>query len=106
MKSRMAKNTDIKIFLRTTAFGEIVRFLSGNRLLPYPDEIDPNIWRKSIRRNEAKQANGLSNTFEEGKGQDAAAHDGVQNGILLVDWYGPDDPEVSNVLFKIQIKQV
>lgn len=106
MVSRMTRNTDIRFFLRATTFGEIVRCLSGNRLLQYPDEIDPSLWRKSIRRDEAEQTNGSSNTFEKGEEQDMAAHQGVQSEIILVDWYGPDDPEVSNLLLNTHIKRV
>lgn len=34
--------------IRDTAFGHLVRFLSGHRLLKFPEESDPSIWTRFI----------------------------------------------------------
>lgn len=94
---------------RDTTFGHIVRFASNNRLLKYPDEIDPTLWKKSLQGQDASSsetANGSS--VEKASNSRGDALDGTNLGssdpahipeggrdIYLVDWYGPDDPEVS-----------
>lgn len=34
--------------IRDTAFGQLVRLVSGNKLFQYPEEIDPSIWTRFI----------------------------------------------------------
>ena len=92
--------------VHSTIFGQLLRMLSGNTIFQYPDEIDPSLWKKAIQHDttstaspprqqpeaypkETDSGNNLSQSFvlEE-------AH-GVQDDSLVVDWYGPDDPEAS-----------
>lgn len=93
---------------RDTAFGQIVRFLSGNKLFRYPDEIDPSLWEKSLSRGSPStsspsqdHADADSSTKEsDTQGLDSrrlSANHAVEDGqnVCLVDWYGPDDLEVS-----------
>ncbi|UKZ53521.1 hypothetical protein TrVGV298_007313 [Trichoderma virens] len=83
----------------TTTFGQLVRFISGNKLFKYPDEVDPSLWKRFRRqdasehadrscrgpiKNEANENGVLPNTV--------VIHNGDKE-ILLVEWYGPDDPE-------------
>lgn len=77
---------------RDTAFGRLVRLASSNRLLRYPDEIDPTLWKRFLP---SEKANGLS---AEASTADGTIRDLVEGGmdIYLVDWYGPDDPEVTD----------
>jgi DHA1 family multidrug resistance protein-like MFS transporter len=35
---------------RDTQFGHLLRFISGNKFLRYPDEIDPSLWKKSLQK--------------------------------------------------------
>ncbi len=92
--------------LRDTQFGHLLRFLSGNKLFRYPDEIDPSLWKKSLQRDttststrSGKQTNASAQDLDTQNGdlQDRSGTHVVEDGkdIYLVDWYGPDDPEVS-----------
>ncbi|KAI0406757.1 MFS general substrate transporter [Xylaria palmicola] len=89
----MATNNDIAFFLRTTTFGELARLLSDNRILPYPDEVDSSLLKKSIRREDTEQSNKQSVEKEKGQTRGTQSPNGKKEEILLVDWYGPDDPE-------------
>jgi DHA1 family multidrug resistance protein-like MFS transporter len=85
-----------------------VRLASSNRLFQYPDEINPSLWKRSLPCREAspnENTNGSSSEKANGPTGEASdettrfssgpAHI-VEGGkdIYLVDWYGPDDPEV------------
>jgi DHA1 family multidrug resistance protein-like MFS transporter len=74
----------MELHLESTIFGQLVRLLSRGKLLRYPDEIDPSLWEKAVSRDSPDNSNG-----EREKEED----DG--RSVLLVGWYGPDDPEVS-----------
>jgi len=77
---------------RDTQFGQVVRFLSGEKLLRYPDENDPSLWKQSLRRDKPHIKDDVDL-------QDKNINQALENGndIYLIDWYGPDDPEVSAV---------
>jgi DHA1 family multidrug resistance protein-like MFS transporter len=98
---------------RDTQFGHLVRLASGNKLFLYPDEIDPSLWKRSVQRSKnplpalsGDQHSGLEKPQDTSDSTNASAKDfDTQNdalnhtieigeGIYLVDWYGPDDPEV------------
>ena len=92
--------------LRETQFGHLVRFLSGHKLFRYPDEIDPSLWKNSLQRDttststwsgEQTNASTKECDTQDGGLQDRSGSHVVEDGkdIYLVDWYGPDDPEVS-----------
>lgn len=76
-----------------------MRLLSGNKIFQYPDEIDALLWKKFLRQNTSEQTNdsgrGLSKNGadEQSVLQNTVIHDG-ENEVLLVEWYGPEDPEV------------
>lgn len=83
----------------TTTFGQLVRLLSRNKVFQYPDEIDQLLWKRFLRQDASEYMNGpgrgpSKNEATEG-GDNTAFHDSEQE-ILLVEWYGPDDPEVSD----------
>ena len=93
---------------RDTAFGQIVRFLSGNKLFRYPDEIDLSLVEKSLPRRSpstslpSQEQADAGTAIKESDPQDLesrplSANHVVEDGhyVGLVDWYGPDDPEVS-----------
>ncbi|OJZ85535.1 hypothetical protein ASPFODRAFT_137756 [Aspergillus luchuensis CBS 106.47] len=46
--------------IRDSAFGKLVRFLSGYRLLLYPEELDNVTWRKYLRTPEVNEEEGLT----------------------------------------------
>lgn len=85
----------------TTTFGQLVRLLSRNKVFQYPDEIDPLLWKRLFRQDALEHMDGSgrepskNETTEDGIPQNTAFHDGEQE-VLLVEWYGPDDPEVSH----------
>lgn len=89
--------------LHSTIFGKLLRLLSQRKLLQYPDEIDPSLWKKALRRDVEERTDMSSGMLDEEANNGAsphsqlAQHDGQHGSgqdILLVDWYGPDDPEV------------
>ncbi|PWY75898.1 synaptic vesicle transporter [Aspergillus eucalypticola CBS 122712] len=51
--------------IRDSAFGKLVRFLSGYRLLLYPEELDDSTWRKYLRTPEGYVEDGLTPTSGE-----------------------------------------
>ncbi|KAH8165466.1 hypothetical protein CIB48_g2795 [Xylaria polymorpha] len=89
----MASNPDISFFLRNTTFGELARLLSGKKIFPYPDEVDSSLLKKGTRRDDSEQSNGSVTKSEKEDEQDTTTHNGSDEEIFLVDWYGPDDPE-------------
>lgn len=98
---------------RDTQFGHLLRLVSRNKLFQYPDEIDPALWRKAVLLHrgspplpsEDDRAGSEKSQSVSGP-TDASAKDvdlesvvlnhADENGkqVYLVDWYGPDDPEV------------
>ncbi|KIX01487.1 uncharacterized protein Z518_09213 [Rhinocladiella mackenziei CBS 650.93] len=97
---------------RDTQFGHLVRLVSDNKLFPYPDEIDPSLWKKSVQRcatssspRSGDQHGGSEKLRNTNNSTDASVKDldprnddlnrAVERGkdVYLVDWYGPDDPE-------------
>lgn len=88
----------------TTTFGQLVRLLSGNRVLRYPDEIDPVLWKRFLRQDTLEHTNvsgrepSKDEVAEDGIPQNTVLRDDDQE-ILLVEWYGQDDPEVSHFIY-------
>lgn len=78
-------------FLRTTPFGQFLRFASRNALLRYPDEIDSTLWRASV---EQGKPSSVSPKMKEHNGVDATSTSDIDGDIVLVGWYGPHDAEV------------
>lgn len=79
--------------LRETQLGVLLRLLSGNRLLQYPDELDPSL-AKTFQRDSTDPETALkaSEQNEEPVKANGGAED--RNEVYLVGWYGPNDPEV------------
>ncbi|KAL4967052.1 MFS transporter [Aspergillus stella-maris] len=69
-------------FFQSTSFGQLVRLLSRNRFLKYPDEADPSLWRKACKQ-DAATSTGTPEKIDIGNEPNA----------LVVGWYGSDDPE-------------
>lgn len=85
----------------TTTFGQIIRLLSRNKVFQYPDEIDPLLWKRFLRQDASEHINGSSESSSKKEAtENGAPENGVLHNdepdILLVEWYGPDDPEVSH----------
>jgi len=104
--------------LRETQFGHFVRFVTNKKLLRFPDEDDPSLWRASLGREGLRVPN---DSLEKGESGDAAEHNRSPQTTTLQDyeaqastpsdlvmqqasdatydhiigWYGPDDPEAS-----------
>jgi DHA1 family multidrug resistance protein-like MFS transporter len=107
--------------LRDTQFGHFLRFISGNKLLRYPEEIDSSLWKKPIQKDTNPSIPREHNSLEKTESKNSAIatatatdtdtdtptpnhdlQDLRDNHIaeqgedgFLVDWYGPNDPEVS-----------
>jgi DHA1 family multidrug resistance protein-like MFS transporter len=115
--------------IRDSAFGHCVRLVTKRKYLQYPEEKDPEIWKKYISHeksaymayhgsvtapenageiDELTQAHGIRSR-EQGNDSDTSSRtvgDGINEAsgvrvdpekgkdIHVVDWYGPDDPQV------------
>jgi len=88
--------------LQATIFGKAIRLASNNKFFQYPDEIDQLLWKGAVQLDSPEQT-----AVSPGESDRDARNDSVQNrvlqydgkteggqSILLVSWYGPDDPEV------------
>ena len=105
--------------IRDSAFGKFVRFLSGYRLLLYPEEMDDFTWRKYLQRPEDYEEEGLIPIRCEDVYEQLSLHTvmsqaarrrrqrpplksvlagpwrGVKEGAPeVIGWGGPDDSEV------------
>lgn len=95
---------------RDTQFGHLARFLSGDKWFPHPDEVDHTLWKAAIgsqayKLTESNQPNDIADVSEASK-EEKVIQSVEQNeatkeknakdkeDVLLVDWYGPNDPEV------------
>ena len=104
---------------RDTQFGHVVRLLSKRKLFRYPDEIDPSLWKKSLRQDGLPKPAGSEDSRQIGTlktekdrpnddGESNLSHGppdpqpsqdaiiGHEKDIFFVDWYSPDDPEVGH----------
>lgn len=79
----------MELHLESTMFGHLVRLLSRRKFFRYPGENDPSLWDKAVKLVPPVNSNG-NQEYDAGKGM---SDDG--KCVLLVGWYGPDDPEVS-----------
>ncbi len=105
---------------RDTAAGFFIRYMTKNKFLKYPEElpgfkvpytVDVDTARNSIEKIEKVSPTPLSASSDSSSAatdveraqQDAALQtvgsrvftdtEEVDEGVILVDWYGPDDPE-------------
>lgn len=111
-------------YFRDTAFGHFVRLVTRNNVFQYPEEQDPEIWRKYIHQEKSEHVAHHGNTLppednDDGEEKLDDANDNVsdvssqthvrdtrnhasaaavdlENGkdVHVVDWYGPDDRQV------------
>lgn len=99
--------------IRDSFFGHFLRLVSNGRVLHYPEELDPSIWQRYINEKKSanmamygqtevpdddskdtpRDSNSPSPYNEKGDNRRVDAEKG--RDVYLVDWYGPDDPEVS-----------
>jgi len=90
---------------RDTQFGHLIRFLSSNKLFPYPNEISPSEWKQLVQQSTISTPISLdatavvcTNEFltQQASLQDATVNRNVEDSkdLYLVNWYGPDDLEV------------
>lgn len=115
--------------IRDTTLGHFLRFITRKRVLLYPEEKDPEIWKKYVNKqksanmashgqlqqpedDEKKDENNTQNRSSSPSGssrssstiRDDSAQVNEASGrpvdsekgqdAFVVDWYGPDDPEV------------
>ncbi|KAJ5609894.1 MFS general substrate transporter [Penicillium herquei] len=87
--------------MHTTMFGQIVRLLSKGKAFQYPDEIDLSLWELAVQGDVPERLPSNGSSDEEKNEHDVNTspqkkilddRNGDQN-VLLVGWYGPDDPE-------------
>ncbi|KAK8022747.1 MFS general substrate transporter [Apiospora rasikravindrae] len=75
--------------LQTTIFGQLVRLVSRGRLFQYPDERDPSLWKDAVQKDDTAPAHAQTEVR-----QRSTPHAlDEQGNLLIVSWYGPDDPE-------------
>src|SRR3954467_15105581 len=86
---------------RDTVFGQMIRLLSQNRFLKFPDELDRSLSERCTRnsgsttqslRIESGNIGEHDKVVEEG---DAGGKAEAGKSVCLVDWYDLNDPEVS-----------
>lgn len=104
-------------FFQSTVFGQVMRLLTNNKVLRYPDEIDPSLWKQSCQQQEQDSSTPepepapvpAQTSSPEPSATDKEARNGeaqreepdekktknTSNDFLVVGWYGADDPEVS-----------
>jgi DHA1 family multidrug resistance protein-like MFS transporter len=112
--------------IRDSAFGHCVRFVTKGKYFQYPEEKDPELWKKYVSHeksgymayhgttsapenagdiDELTQAHGVrsrehseasSRTVGDGINEASGVRVDPEKGrdIHVVDWYGPDDPQV------------
>lgn len=106
--------------MQSTIFGQLLRWISRKGIYKYPDEIDPSLWKSAVHEvasqefqqsqqlQEPEHTNGHTDESETGIQKDGTGNrdaeknaismpprDGSQH-VLVVGWYGPDDPEASD----------
>lgn len=96
-------------YIGDTVFGQLVRLLSKRQLLKFPDEKSPKIYESFVKRHAnnssdlkimEKAGNIEQDNTSQVNGQNCKIPDesGLRHDatdIVLVDWYGRDDPEAS-----------
>lgn len=89
----------MQFHIQSTVFGQFVRLVSRNKIFRYPDEIDPSLWAKAVGQDaQSPQPEQALRSVDDGRGKGEQKSAGVADGasdVLVVDWYGPADPEVS-----------
>jgi DHA1 family multidrug resistance protein-like MFS transporter len=108
------------LHLQSTIFGQIVRIVSRNGKLKYPDEIDPSLWKGALQGDPSQEPHQSQQSCERQHpdGQTDGPEKGMQtygaqsgdiersgqlisptanpSDVVVVGWYGPDDPEASD----------
>jgi DHA1 family multidrug resistance protein-like MFS transporter len=100
--------------IRDAPVGQIVRWITKNKYLQYPEEKDPSLYEKFISRQKSANLARYGQTSvpeDHDNNQDPSRHDSESSNptintasgqpvhpekgkdINLVDWWGPDDPE-------------
>jgi DHA1 family multidrug resistance protein-like MFS transporter len=114
--------------IRDSPFGHIVRLVTRNKVFQYPEERDPELWKKYVHEEksgymahhgtveppeeeseELNQAQGIRG--RERQSSDSSSRTQVGEGFNeasgvridpekgkdkhVIDWYGPEDPQVS-----------
>lgn len=89
---------DMAFHLQTTIFGQLVRSVSRGRFFQYPDERDPSLWKGAVQKNDANASEKPSDTRNQTAPvldcQGSTSYTLDEHSVLIVGWYGPDDPEV------------
>ncbi|KAK8848421.1 MFS general substrate transporter [Apiospora arundinis] len=84
------------LHLQTTIFGQLVRLISRGRRFQYPDERNPALWKGAVEENGsacAKSEERNDARLAVGSHDPDFKTNGCENGVLIIGWYGPDDPE-------------
>lgn len=110
--------------IRDTCFGHLVRFATGNKYLRYQEEINPELWKRyvNVEKSGNMAKHGQTTVPDEAKDQDAdvpaesetssesripSDENHVHNekidpevgrDVHIVDWWGPNDPEVCRLV--------
>lgn len=116
----------MKDLLRDTVFSHTLRVLTGGRIFKYPEEEDTSLWKRYVHSE--KSGHMARHGQPQPPAQDEASDDGQDTDrsrrskwkddeqpinqasgqpidkekgkdVFIVDWYGPNDPEVSASIF-------
>jgi DHA1 family multidrug resistance protein-like MFS transporter len=90
--------------IRDSPFGHIVRLVTRNKVFQYPEERDPELWKKYVNQEKSGYMahHGTAEAPEEESEelQNAQGASGVKvdpekgKDKHVIDWYGPEDPQV------------
>lgn len=88
----------MKLHIQSTISGQLVRWVSRNAVFKYPDEIDSSLWKRAVQPTPSQDSQKPSRSQEPEhlNGEPQQNEDVEANGsdVVVVGWYGPDDPEV------------
>lgn len=110
----------MKLHMQSTIFGQLMRWVSRNGMFKYPDEIDPSLWENAVQQSPSPEAeksqhsqgpertNGHIDGSQRGTQESEALKEDLEKNaqpmpprdgpydVLVVGWYGADDPEASD----------
>ncbi|KAL2845256.1 hypothetical protein BJY01DRAFT_247732 [Aspergillus pseudoustus] len=94
--------------IQAAIFGQLIRFFSGGRPFRYPDEIAPSLSEQLYAESLAQGHQGNGDIEAEGTVAQPETHEKTPDDtapyIVILDWYGPNDPESPAVKHLIMVQ--
>ena len=67
--------------IRDTVFGHLLRWASGGKVLPHPEDLDPSIWRKYVHEEKTARIAHHGHTGENDSSQEQPSQDRHHSGV-------------------------